>query len=46
MPLVNKDTVVALMEAFDPTQGSAMVYPVYEGKRGNPVLIGRRFLTN
>jgi len=43
MPLVNKDTVVALMEAFDPTEGSAMVYPVYEGKRGNPVLIGRRF---
>lgn len=43
MPLVNKGTVVALMEAFDPTEGSAMVYPVYEGKRGNPVLIGRRF---
>ena len=20
-----------------------MVYPVYEGKRGNPVLVGRRF---
>ncbi len=43
MPLVQRDTVVALMEAFDPTAGAAMVYPVYEGKRGNPVLIGKRF---
>ena len=43
MPLVNEDTVAALMEAFDPTGGSAMLYPVCEGKRGNPVLIGRRF---
>ena len=43
MPLVNEHTVAALMEGFDPTEGSAMVYPVYEGKRGNPVLVGRRF---
>ena len=43
MPLVQRDTVVALMEAFDPTAGAAMVYPVYKGKRGNPVLIGKRF---
>lgn len=43
MPLVNMKTIERLIATFSPQEGAAMVYPLYQGERGNPVLIGRRF---
>jgi molybdenum cofactor cytidylyltransferase len=43
MPWVRPETVKALVEAFDPEGGAHVCVPVFEGKRGNPVLWGRRF---
>jgi CTP:molybdopterin cytidylyltransferase MocA len=39
IPLVRPQTVVRLAEAFVPGQ-TTVVYPVFEGKRGHPTLIG------
>lgn len=43
MPLVRAATIDALAAAFDPTAGRAICVPVCEGRRGNPILWGRRF---
>ncbi|MDB5364906.1 MAG: 4-diphosphocytidyl-2C-methyl-D-erythritol kinase [Rhodospirillales bacterium] len=40
MPYVRVSTLDALIDAFDPTRYQA-VQPVYRGKPGNPVLLGR-----
>lgn len=40
-PLVQPATMDALLAAF--WQGAALAAPVYEGRRGNPVLIARRY---
>jgi molybdenum cofactor cytidylyltransferase len=33
-----------LVAAFNPTEGRAIVVPVFQGKRGNPVLFARAFV--
>ena len=43
MPLVTSQHVDRLVAAFDPAEGREICVPVFEGKRGNPVLFARRF---
>lgn len=43
MPLVAARHVEKLVAAFDPAEGRDICVPVFEGKRGNPVLFSRRF---
>ena len=43
MPLVTSEHVERLVAAFDPDEGREICVPVFEGKRGNPVLFARRF---
>jgi molybdenum cofactor cytidylyltransferase len=43
MPLVAPGDIARLLAAFNPTEGRAIVVPTRRGKRGNPVLWGRRF---
>ena len=43
MPLVRSKHVDRLVAAFDPAEGREICVPVFEGKRGNPVLFARRF---
>ena len=43
MPLVTPAHVDKLVAAFDPAEGREICVPVFEGKRGNPVLFARRF---
>jgi molybdenum cofactor cytidylyltransferase len=43
MPRVGAGLVRRLAEAFDPASGRHIVVPVAGGRRGNPVLWGRRF---
>lgn len=43
MPQVSDGLLTALMRAYDPLEGAAIVLPVAAGKRGNPALFDRRF---
>ena len=43
MPLVTSAHVDRLVAAFDPAEGREICVPVFQGKRGNPVLFARRF---
>ncbi len=43
MPEVSARHVERLVAAFDPVEGREICVPVHRGKRGNPVLFGRRF---
>ncbi len=43
MPGVSAATIDRLIAAFDPTGGAAICVPSWRGKRGNPVLLARRF---
>lgn len=43
MPRLRVETLNKLIAAFDPQEGRAICVPVYQGKRGNPVLFARRF---
>ena len=43
MPLVASKHVDKLVAAFDPAEGREICVPVFEDKRGNPVLFARRF---
>jgi molybdenum cofactor cytidylyltransferase len=43
MPMVDASTLDRMIAAFDPVEGRAIVVPTRRGKRGNPVLFGRRF---
>lgn len=43
MPLIGPDILTRLAAAFDPGAGRAICVPVCRGRRGNPVLLGRRF---
>lgn len=43
MPLLPADVVDALIAAFEPKEGRAIVVPVRHGRRGNPVLWGRGY---
>ncbi len=43
MPLIGSEHVERLVAAFDPQEGRGICVPVFEGRRGNPVLFARRF---
>jgi molybdenum cofactor cytidylyltransferase len=43
MPFVSAATIDRLIEAFDPVRGREIVVPVSAGRRGNPIVWGRRF---
>ncbi|MEQ9491237.1 MAG: molybdopterin-binding/glycosyltransferase family 2 protein [Alphaproteobacteria bacterium] len=43
MPFLTADVLNKLIAAFDPEEGRAICIPTVDGKRGNPVLIARRF---
>lgn len=43
MPRIGPEHLRALAAAFDPAAGRAIVVPVRDGRRGNPVLWGRAF---
>lgn len=43
MPRVRPADIEALLGAFDPDDGRAIVVPTYKGQRGNPVLWAARF---
>ncbi len=45
MPRIGPKAIDRLIAAFNPTEGRAICVPTYGGKRGNPVLWGRRFFT-
>ncbi len=44
MPQVRADDIERLVVAFNPVEGRAIVVPVRNGKRGNPVLWAKRFI--
>jgi molybdenum cofactor cytidylyltransferase len=44
MPLVGREQINRLINAFNPTEGRAIVVPTVRGKRGNPVLFATRFV--
>lgn len=44
MPGISPAMIDRLIAAFDPIEGREICVPTYKGKRGNPVLWGRRFL--
>jgi molybdenum cofactor cytidylyltransferase len=44
MPLVRSDQLNRLVNAFNPTEGRAIVVPTVRGKRGNPVLFATSFV--
>jgi molybdenum cofactor cytidylyltransferase len=43
MPAVRPVDIDRLIAAFDPAAGHDIIVPVFGGKRGNPVLLARRF---
>lgn len=43
MPAIQSNHIDALIGQFDPEDGRAIGVPVFQGKRGNPVLWARRF---
>ncbi len=43
MPRIGPKAIDRLIASFNPTEGRAICVPTYGGKRGNPVLWGRRF---
>ncbi|MEQ8967258.1 MAG: molybdopterin-binding/glycosyltransferase family 2 protein [Azospirillaceae bacterium] len=43
MPGIDAATIDALIAAYNPVEGRAIVVPTHRGKRGNPVLWDRRF---
>ncbi len=43
MPMIPSTCLERLISAFDPGSGREICVPVYQGKRGNPVLWSRRF---
>lgn len=45
MPQVTAPLLRRMIAAYNPVEGRAIVLPVHEGKRGNPVLWDRRFFT-
>jgi molybdenum cofactor cytidylyltransferase len=43
MPRVTSGLLDRLIAAYNPVEGRALCIPTWRGKRGNPVLIGKRF---
>jgi len=46
MPRVTAATIDRLIEAFQPEEGAAIVVPTVNGRRGNPVLWGRKYFAD
>lgn len=46
MPRVTSAIVDRLIEAYEPARGQMIVVPTSEGRRGNPVLLSRRFFAD
>lgn len=44
MPRISPVMIDRLIAAFDPVEGREICVPTHKGKRGNPVLWGKRFL--
>lgn len=44
MPLIDKNQINQLINAFDPENNAAICIPTFIGKRGNPVLWSRQFI--
>ena len=45
MPRVSATDIERLVNAFNPVEGRSIIVPTRHGKRGNPVLWGRRFFS-
>ena len=45
MPRITAAQIDRLIAAYNPVEGRALCVPTWQGKRGNPVLIGRRFFS-
>lgn len=43
MPLVGPGVIDRLIAAYAPLEGRSICLPTWQGKRGNPVLLGRQF---
>lgn len=43
MPGIRAEVIDRLIDAFDPAAGASICAPTYQGKRGNPVLLARRY---
>lgn len=43
MPRITSGLIDRLIAAYNPVEGRALCIPIWRGKRGNPVLIGKRF---
>ncbi len=43
MPRIGPEVIDRLIASFNPLEGRAICLPTYQGKRGNPVLLGRQF---
>jgi molybdenum cofactor cytidylyltransferase len=43
MPQVSTDVLNRMIAAYDPVEGRAIVVPLHDGRRGNPVLWDSRF---
>ena len=43
MPRIRTAQLDRLIAAFNPTEGRAICVPTFRGKRGNPILLARRF---
>jgi molybdenum cofactor cytidylyltransferase len=46
MPLVSTAMLDRLIEAYDPEEGRTIIMPVFDGRRGNPVLWDRRYFAD
>ncbi len=43
MPRISPKVIDRLIASFNPLEGRAICLPTFQGKRGNPVLLGRQF---
>ncbi len=43
MPHIRPDTIKRIVAAFSPSRDKNICVPVHQGRRGHPVLFGRRF---
>tara|TARA_B100000686_G_C16802814_1_gene987378 strand:- start:1665 stop:3245 length:1581 start_codon:yes stop_codon:yes gene_type:complete len=43
MPKINTHLINSLINGFNPNDNKYIVTPTYNGKRGNPILIGRKY---
>lgn len=44
MPYLKSETIVQLVEAFDPQSGNDISVPFFDGRRGHPVLFAQKYL--